>query len=73
MKHIMIQAVMFTALVARAPAIAGFQEEATFAADSPIPVAPGNGWLLILDETPRTITGSSPDDPMKGLSVKAED
>jgi hypothetical protein len=31
-----------------APAIAGFQDAATFAPDDPIPVSPGRGWLLVL-------------------------
>lgn len=36
-----------------APAIDGYQDEATFAADGEIPVEPGRGWLLIAEETPR--------------------
>jgi hypothetical protein len=34
----------------RAPEIADFQLAASFAADEPIPVEPGKGWLLILEE-----------------------
>ena len=34
----------------RAPAIANFQPPATFRPADAIPVAPGRGWLLILDE-----------------------
>jgi hypothetical protein len=37
--------------VLRAPAIAGFQEEAAFAAGDAIPIAPGKGWLLVLEES----------------------
>lgn len=33
----------------RAPAVEGFQPAATFAPDQAIPVAPGKGWLLILE------------------------
>ncbi len=33
----------------RAPAIEGFQEESAFALDTPIPVPPKRGWLLILE------------------------
>jgi hypothetical protein len=32
-----------------APAVDGFQPEATFAPGQPIPVEPGKGWLLIID------------------------
>jgi hypothetical protein len=39
-----------------APAIEGYQTAAVFAADGPIPVEPGRGWLLVADETPREIT-----------------
>ena len=38
-----------------APRIAGFQGEALFAPDTAIPVVPGRGWLLVLDEQPRQI------------------
>ncbi len=55
-----------------APAIADFQKEAVFAADGALPVAKGRGWLLVLDETPRTpTTMPSTGDPLKGLTVKA--
>lgn len=33
-----------------APAIAGMQEERCWRPDEPIPVAPGRGWFLIVDE-----------------------
>jgi hypothetical protein len=33
----------------RAPAILGFQPEAGFAPEEPVPVEPGKGWLLILE------------------------
>ena len=57
-----------------APAIEGFQPEAVFAADGPIPLAPGRGWLLVADEAPREVTGGpAPLDPLKGLTVKATD
>ena len=36
----------------RAPAIANFQPAATFRPADAIPVAPGRGWLLILEEGP---------------------
>jgi len=39
-----------------APACEGFQSECVFAADGPILVAPGKGWLLIADEQPRPVT-----------------
>ncbi len=32
-----------------APEIKGFQEAATFAPGNAIPVAPGKGWLLIVE------------------------
>jgi hypothetical protein len=34
----------------RAPAVPNFQPPATFAVGDPIPIAPGRGWLLILEE-----------------------
>ncbi len=34
----------------RAPAVAEFQPSATFAPGDPIPVEPGRGWLLVLEE-----------------------
>jgi hypothetical protein len=34
----------------RAPAIQGFQEAGTFASDAPIPIQPGKGLILIMDE-----------------------
>ena len=33
----------------RAPAITDFQPQAAFAADADIPIEPGKGWLLILE------------------------
>jgi len=36
-----------------APAVASCQDEALFGPDDPIPVLPGRGWLLIVDEAPR--------------------
>jgi hypothetical protein len=33
-----------------APRIAGFQDEADFSPDQPIPIAPGRGWLLVLED-----------------------
>jgi Glycoside hydrolase 123, N-terminal domain len=35
-----------------APAVAKFQEAATFAVTDPIPVEPAKGWLLVIDERP---------------------
>jgi hypothetical protein len=35
----------------RAPAIEGFQPDAAFAPDAPIPVEPGRGWLLAAEST----------------------
>jgi len=32
------------------PAIQGFQDAASFSPDGDIPVAPGKGWLLVLEE-----------------------
>ena len=37
--------------VIRAPAIEGFQPAATFAPGEPIPVQPGRGWLLVLEQS----------------------
>ncbi|MFC7309656.1 glycoside hydrolase domain-containing protein [Streptomyces monticola] len=37
-------------VAAYAPAIEGFQAERSFAAGEPVPVAPGRGWLLALQE-----------------------
>jgi hypothetical protein len=37
----------------RAPGIVDFQPEATFRPGDPIPVEPGKGWLLILEQTTR--------------------
>ncbi|MCX6931023.1 MAG: DUF6067 family protein, partial [Verrucomicrobia bacterium] len=39
-----------------APTIDGYQSATVFAAQGPIPVEPGRGWLLEADETPREIT-----------------
>ena len=36
--------------ILRAPACGGFQDEAVFSAAAAIPVEPGKGWLLIVDE-----------------------
>ncbi len=38
-----------------APPIAGLQGEVVFAADASIPIAPGRGWLLILDQQARSV------------------
>jgi len=38
-----------------APSIQGIQGEDVFAPDEPLPVEPGKGWMLILDETKRTL------------------
>ena len=38
-----------------APAIAGVQPENGWRAGGTIPVAPGRGWFLVLDETPRYV------------------
>jgi hypothetical protein len=35
-----------------APAIENFQEARTFAADQPIPVEPGKGWLIVISPRP---------------------
>jgi len=37
-----------------APDIRGLQAEDIFEPDEPLPIAPGKGWMLILDETVRT-------------------
>lgn len=39
-----------------APAIAGMQAENIWKPDSEIPVVPGRGWFLVLDEVPRTVS-----------------
>lgn len=57
-----------------APAIEAFQPEAVFAVDGPLPVPPGQGWLLVADETPRQPTGApAAPDPLAGLRVQAEE
>ncbi len=38
-----------------APAIQNLQAEDLFAPDEPLPIDPGQGWMLILDETPRKL------------------
>jgi len=38
-----------------APEIQGLQAEDLFQSDEPLPIAPGKGWMLILDERPRTL------------------
>ncbi len=38
-----------------APPIAGFQTEAAWKPGAALPVEPGRGWLLVLDETPRQV------------------
>lgn len=38
------------ATVLRAPQVAGFQDEATFAPGDPIPVEPGRGWMLVASQ-----------------------
>ena len=42
-----------------APAVEGYQPEAVFAADRPIPLDPGKGWMLVADEQPRKVTVDS--------------
>jgi hypothetical protein len=39
-----------------APKIDGFQNEAVFDPNAPLNVPAGKGWLIIVDETPRTPT-----------------
>ena len=34
----------------RAPAVPGFQPAATFRPSDPIPIDPGRGWLLVLEQ-----------------------
>lgn len=38
-----------------APEIRGLQVEDLFESDEPLPIAPGKGWMLILDQKPRTL------------------
>jgi hypothetical protein len=38
-----------------APRIAGFQDEIVFEPDDAIPITPGRGWLLVLDEQSRRV------------------
>lgn len=42
-----------------APAIENFQEERTFSPDEAIPVAPGRGWLLVIEKAPSTANGTT--------------
>ncbi len=57
-----------------APETPRFQSEAVFAANGTIRTDPGKGWLLIVDETPREVTGGpGAVDPLKGLTVISED
>ncbi|MCY2996090.1 MAG: DUF6067 family protein [Planctomycetota bacterium] len=57
-----------------APAVEAFQPEAVFAVDSPLPVPPGQGWLLVADETPRQPTGvPAAPDPLAALRVIAQE
>ncbi|MBL7044304.1 MAG: hypothetical protein ISR77_37095 [Pirellulaceae bacterium] len=39
-----------------APEIRGLQVEDLFSPGEPLPIAPGKGWMLILNETPRTVS-----------------
>lgn len=50
-----------------APDVAGFQREVLWRPDQPIPVSPGRGWLLVLDEAPHALTRKPPVDPFAGL------
>lgn len=42
-----------------APAIDGMQVEQLWQPGAPIPVAPGHGWFLVLDETARSVANST--------------
>lgn len=50
-----------------APAVRGFQPEARFRAGGEIPVAPGRGWLLLVDEQSHPVAGNS--NALPGLSA----
>lgn len=54
-----------------APRIPGFQGEALFVPGHSIPVAPGRGWLLLLDEQPRPLAPAV--DLLAGRKVLIED
>jgi hypothetical protein len=54
-----------------APAIAGVQPEARFLPGQPIPILPGRGWILILDETPREVAAAQ--DPLDGTTEVLRD
>ncbi len=54
-----------------APPISGFQGEVVFPPDASIPVAPGRGWLLLLDEESREV--APPIDLAAGREVLLED
>ncbi len=54
-----------------APAIEGFQREAVFRPGDEIPVVPGRGWLLVVDESEREAPAR--EDATAGLRVLLED
>lgn len=54
-----------------APRIAGMQGEVVFEPGDPLPVAPGRGWLLVLDEQTRQV--DKPVDLCAGRKVLLED
>ncbi|HIJ72506.1 MAG TPA: hypothetical protein HPP83_00245 [Candidatus Hydrogenedentes bacterium] len=43
-----------------APYIPNYQKSALFGPDEAIPIAPGRGWLLVLDEEPHEVTEHAP-------------
>ena len=56
-----------------APPIRGFQPEMVFAPDTAIPVSPKRGWLLVLDETPRTVRKIDPEELLIGRRTLLEE
>ena len=56
-----------------APPVQGFQPAALFDLEEKIPVAPGRGWLLFLEDVPREKPVSDVNDPVKGKALLLED
>lgn len=50
-----------------APEIPGFQREALWRADQPIPLSPGRGSLILVDESPHALAARPVVDPFAGL------
>ena len=56
-----------------APEIQSLQAEDLFTPDELLPIAPGQGWMFILDETPRTLSSESAADAYASRTLAFEE